>query len=101
MNRIDFTKFANGINFNIKFDALNFRDEAGRSALGSIFQVYFERGGMQAQVNMIEPQMLLEARDNPDLYPNLLIRVSGYSAYFNDLSHQMKDEIIARSYNAM
>ena len=44
---------------------------------------------------------LLEARDNQDLYPNLLVRISGYSAYFNDLSPQMKDEIITRSFNAL
>lgn len=100
MNRLDYTKFVNGINFNIKFDALSFGDAKGRKALGSIFKVYFERGGMQAQVNMIDPQMLLEAKANPDLYPNLLVRVSGYSAYFNDLSPQMKDEIITRSLNA-
>ncbi len=98
MNRLDFTRFANGINFNIKFDASTFRDEAGRNALGSIFQVYFNRGGMQAQVNMLNPEMLQAARDNPDLYPNLLVRISGYSAYFNDLSPRMKDEIISRSF---
>ena len=62
-------------------------------------KVYFQRGGMQAQVNMIDPKMLMDARNNPDLYPNLLIRVSGYSAYFNDLSPQMKNEIISRSFN--
>jgi formate C-acetyltransferase len=50
---------------------------------------------------MIDPRMLMDARNNPDLYPNLLIRVSGYSAYFNDLSPQMKDEIITRSVNAV
>ncbi|MCK4791027.1 MAG: hypothetical protein KAV87_45260, partial [Desulfobacteraceae bacterium] len=38
------------------------------------------------------------ARDNPDAYPNLLVRVSGYSAYFNDLTPEMKDEIIRRTY---
>jgi formate C-acetyltransferase len=41
--------------------------------------------------------VLIEARNNPSLYPNLLVRVSGYSAYFNDLSPAMKDEIIRRS----
>ena len=35
--------------------------------------------------------------NNPDLYPHLLVRVSGYSAYFNDLSLDMKEEIIQRS----
>lgn len=100
MNRLDYTKFANGINFNIKFDATSFRGESGRNALASIFDVYFKRGGMQVQANMLDPQMLVDAKNNPDRYPNLLIRVSGYSAYFNDLSPRMKDEIISRSLNA-
>ncbi|MFP4446757.1 MAG: pyruvate formate lyase family protein, partial [Desulfosudaceae bacterium] len=98
MNRIDFTRFANGINFNLKLEAATLGDEAGRNALSSIFQVYFQRGGMQAQVNVLDPDMLRAARDNPDLYPNLLVRISGYSAYFNDLSTRMKDEIISRSF---
>ncbi|MFZ5563224.1 MAG: pyruvate formate lyase family protein [Thermodesulfobacteriota bacterium] len=100
MNRLDFTRMANGINFNIKFNALNMTDDAGKNALGSIFRVYFNRGGMQVQANMLDPKMLMEARDNPSLHPHLLVRVSGYSAYFNDLSPEMKDEIIARSFIA-
>jgi len=52
---------------------------------------------MQVQVNIMDPKILLEARDNPELYPNLLVRVSGYSAYFNDLTPKMKDEIIRRT----
>jgi formate C-acetyltransferase len=101
MNRLDFTNIANGINFNIKFNALNMKDDAGRNALGSIFRVYFDRGGMQVQANTLDPKTLMEARENPSLHPHLLVRVSGYSAYFNDLSPQMKDEIIARSFNAV
>ena len=100
MNRLDFTRMANGINFNIKFNALNMKDDAGKNALGSIFRVYFDRGGMQVQANMLDPEMLMAARDNPSLHPHLLVRVSGYSAYFNDLSPEMKDEIIARSFVA-
>jgi formate C-acetyltransferase len=52
---------------------------------------------MQVQINVLDPSVLIEARNNPSLYPNLLVRVSGYSAYFNDLSPAMKDEIIRRS----
>ncbi|HPA70337.1 MAG TPA: pyruvate formate lyase family protein [Bacteroidales bacterium] len=100
MNRLDFTKFANGINFNMKFDASSYRDDAGQKALASLFDVYFKRGGMQVQANMLDSRILLDARNNPALYPNLLIRVSGYSAYFNDLSTELKDEIISRSLNA-
>ena len=100
MNKINYKNFANGINFNIKLDASSYECDDGKSALGSLYKVFFKRGGMQVQANMLDPKILIEARDNPELHPNLLIRVSGYSAYFNDLSPKMQDEVISRSSNA-
>lgn len=97
MNRFDFRKAKNGINFNMKFDPHTLRGNPGKKALWHLLKTYFKRGGMQVQVNVIDPKMLIEARDNPDLYPNLLVRVSGYSAYFNDLSPATKEEVIRRS----
>ncbi|BFM17838.1 formate C-acetyltransferase/glycerol dehydratase family glycyl radical enzyme [Maricurvus nonylphenolicus] len=100
MNKINYKNFANGINFNIKLDASSYECDDGKSALGSLYKVFFKRDGMQVQANMLDPKILIEARDNPELHPNLLIRVSGYSAYFNDLSPKMQDEVISRSSNA-
>jgi formate C-acetyltransferase len=97
VNRIDFTKIANGINFNLKFDRHMLRGKTGQAALTSLLKTHFKKGGMQAQVNVLDPAVLIEARDNPGRHPNLLVRVSGYSAYFNDLSPKMKEEIIQRS----
>lgn len=97
VNRIDFTEFANGVNFNLKMDAAHIKGEGGRQILQSLLKTYFRRGGMQAQLNVIDPSVLIEARDNPGAYPFLLVRVSGYSAYFNDLTPKMKDELIRRS----
>jgi len=99
MNRIDYTPIANGINFNLKLDALTLRGEKGHNVLATLLGVYFQRGGMQAQLNVIDPAMLREARENPELYPYLLVRVSGYSAYFSDLSPKVQDELIARTSN--
>jgi formate C-acetyltransferase len=100
-NRIDFTQIANGVNFNLKFDRRTLRGRTGLSAMASLIRTYFRRGGMQAQINVVDPSVLIEARDHPDRHPNLLVRVSGYSAYFNDLTPAMKDEIIRRSYLRM
>jgi formate C-acetyltransferase len=97
VNRLDFCRIANGVNFNLKFDPHTLRGDTGVMALGSLIKTYFRRGGMQVQVNVLDPAVLMKARDNPDLYPHLLVRVSGYSAYFNDLSPDMKVEIIQRS----
>jgi len=97
VNSIDFTQFANGINFNLQFDQVLLKGEKGASLLDALLKTYFERGGMQVQVNTFDPHLLVEARNDPHKYPHLLVRVSGYSAYFNDLAPAMKDEIISRT----
>jgi pyruvate formate-lyase/glycerol dehydratase family glycyl radical enzyme len=97
VNSIDFTQIANGVNFNLQFDQALLRGEKGASLLDALLKIYFERGGMQVQVNVFDPQILVEARNDPHKYPHLLVRVSGYSAYFNDLAPAMKDEIINRT----
>ena len=71
--------------------------QKGKQAMEALLKTYFRRGGMQVQLNILDPTTLLKARDNPDAYPNLLVRVSGYSAYFNDLTPEMKDELIERT----
>ena len=52
---------------------------------------------MQVQINAIDPAVLREAMEHPDRHPWLLVRVSGYSAYYNDLSPGMRREIVERS----
>jgi formate C-acetyltransferase len=101
INRVDFSRAANGANFNIKFDASMFQRKSGRAAIQALMQTYFKRGGMQAQINTLDPAVLEEARRHPERHPTLLVRVSGYSAYFNDLSPDMKDEIIERTNNCV
>jgi formate C-acetyltransferase len=90
-------KARNGINVNMMFDKAAISGEMGVHALMGLFQGYFARGGMQVQMNVVDPSVLIEARDNPHNHPWLLVRVSGYSAYFADLSPGMKQEIIERS----
>lgn len=58
---------------------------------------YFKGGGMQTQFIIQDRQTLIAARNHPERYRDLLVRVSGYTAYFCDLSRMMQDEIIARS----
>lgn len=58
---------------------------------------YFNAGGLHIQFNLMDYAMLLDAKAHPDNYPDLLVRVSGYSAYFRDLNDAMKTEIITRT----
>jgi formate C-acetyltransferase len=85
----------NGVNFNLKLDPWVAAD--GGELLEGLIDGGFAAGCMQMQVNVLSPAILLEARDHPGRYPGLLVRVSGYSAYFDDLSPEMKQEIIDRT----
>lgn len=65
--------------------------------LADTVEAYFRMGGLQIQFNIASYETLIDAKKHPGKYPGLLVRVSGYSAYFNDLSEAMKDEIITRT----
>jgi formate C-acetyltransferase len=95
--KLDLERLANGINLNIKFDADTVAGDAGRAVLGALLRGYFAQGGMQVQINVLDPEVLERAMADPDSHRNLLVRISGYSAYFVDLTPQMQREILERS----
>jgi len=69
----------------------------GRRALRKLIETYFSLGGMEIQFNVVSRATLLAAQSNPGDYRDLLVRVSGFSAYFADLDKLCQDEIIART----
>ncbi len=97
VNRIDFSRIANGVHLNVQFDGSTLAGQRGKKLLNDFLAAYFETGGMQIQTNVVDADILREAKRNPGAYPNLLVRVSGYSAYFHDLVPEMQDEIIERT----
>lgn len=60
-------------------------------------EAYFRAGGQQVQFNIMTYEMLRDAKKHPEKYPELMVRVSGYSAYFKDLNEMMQDELITRT----
>jgi pyruvate formate-lyase/glycerol dehydratase family glycyl radical enzyme len=60
-------------------------------------EAYFRTGGLQVQFNIIDQEMLKDVALHPQNYPPLMVRVSGYTAYFQDLNPQMQQEIITRA----
>ncbi len=64
---------------------------------GSIVQTYMGKGGQQIQFNIYDYETLEKAKATPEYEPDLLVRVSGYSAYFKSLNVAMQDELITRS----
>ena len=84
-----------GVAFNLKYPEVQGEEDLGRF-MGAI-DGYFQQGGLHIQFNLMSYECLIEAKAHPERYPDLLVRVSGYSAYFKDLNEAMKDEIITRT----
>jgi formate C-acetyltransferase len=73
--------------------------EQDQRKLSSLIRSYFKIGGHHIQFNIIDTATLRDAQQHPDDYRDLLVRVAGYSDYFNDMTRQLQEEIIARTEN--
>jgi pyruvate formate-lyase/glycerol dehydratase family glycyl radical enzyme len=94
---LDSSKWTNCHALNLKFDKNMIQGRAGRNALVSLFRDYFARGGMQVQVNVLDPEVLKAAKADPASHRGIVVRVAGYCAYFTDLQPDVQDEIIERT----
>ena len=68
-------------------------------ALRYLIETYFDDGGLEVQFNVVSKDTLIKAQQEPERYGNLVVRVSGYSAYFVKLDKELQDEIIMRTEN--
>ena len=85
--------------FSITPEALG-RDRGERvSNLTSILDGYFAKNAHHINVNVMNRELLLKAFENPEAYPNLTIRVSGYAVNFNKLSREQQREVISRTFH--
>lgn len=88
---------SNGLALNESLDPSFARGPRGATIVDALTRGYFDAGGMHVQYNVIDVEELIDAKLHPERHRGLVVRISGYSAYFNDLTPAMKDEIIARS----
>ncbi len=97
--KVDFASFApNGTTLTSTIDTGLFPGEAGTKNLAGLIRGFFNQGGMQFQPNLVDRELLLDAYNNPGKHKDLVVRIAGYCAYFDDLSDELKVEIINRSY---
>lgn len=97
VTRCDHTKFGNGMVLDLKFSPSFFHNPVHRANFRSMIDTYFDQGGMEIQMNVIDRETLTAAQKEPEKYKNLIVRVSGFSAYFVTLNRTLQDEIIART----
>jgi len=85
-----------GTLLNQKFTPSVLKQEGGIDNLVHLVRGYFELDGHHIQFNVIDKATLIEAQENPEEHENLIVRVAGYSDYFNNLDKALQDEIIQR-----
>jgi formate C-acetyltransferase len=86
-----------GTLLNQKFSPSFFKDESGITKLTQLIRSYFKLGGHHIQFNVVNAETLREAQRQPEKYSDLIVRVAGYSDYFNDLGESLQEEIIRRT----
>jgi formate C-acetyltransferase len=86
----------NGASHTISLPPSLVRDEEHLEKLAGFLRGYCRSGGSALQVNLVDAETLREAQRQPDEFRNLLVRVTGYNAYFVNLGREIQEEIIAR-----
>ena len=85
--------------FSIVPDALGKTDGERVDNLVSILGGYFAQNAHHINVNVLDREKLIEAMEDPEKYPNLTIRVSGYAVNFHKLSKEQQKEVISRTFH--
>jgi pyruvate-formate lyase len=86
-----------GTLLNQKFSPRFFEDEDSYHCLTSLIRSYFSLDGHHIQFNVVNAETLREAQKHPEMHRDLIVRVAGYSDYFNDLGEDLQNEIILRT----
>ncbi len=86
----------NGASHTVTFNPSITKDGEHREKFRAFLRGYMEQGGTALQINMLDPDMLREAQEQPKDYQHLLVRVTGYNAYFTSIGRELQDEVIAR-----
>jgi len=97
MSKPDYSLVSCGTVLNQKYTPDMLRDPKKRAALTAAIKVYFACGGQEVQINCVSREDLKDAMANPDKYRNLVVRVSGFSAYFVTLSREVQEDILHRT----
>lgn len=88
-------KYHGGSVQNIKFTPRMFRQD--KEKIKWMFETYFDAGGCQLMVTVVDHGVLEDAQKHPEKYPDLIVRVAGYSAVFVNLSKDIQDELLSRT----
>jgi pyruvate-formate lyase len=91
-----FNCLPNGASHTITFNPSIIRDPEHKDKFKAFLRGYCENGGSALQINMLDPEVLRDAQKHPQDYRHLLVRITGYNAYFTAVGKELQDEVIQR-----
>jgi pyruvate-formate lyase len=97
ISKLDYSLHPGGNVINMRFHSSALSGEEGLAALAALVRTCFDLGGIQLQFNTTGADVLREAMERPEDYSDLVVRVSGFSAYFTGLERAVQQDILART----
>lgn len=88
--------YGNTAPLQLEFDPLVADDEKGTEIVLNLIETHFKQGGTLININVLDGDKLMKAHENPELYPDLVVRVTGFTAYFASLSPQFRQLVVDR-----
>jgi len=82
---------------NMRFARTLFDEPESRQAIRDLIETYFDLGGLQIQLSVVDREVLEDAMVHPERHEDLIVRVGGFSAYFNSLTPALKQAILERT----
>lgn len=95
--KYDMRKIINGGPLTLEIHDSVLRNDIGIKKTAALVKKFIDLGGHQLQLNSLNRENLIDAQKNPEKYPNLIVRVWGWSGYFNELVREYQDHIIRRT----
>ena len=95
-SKIDYQRIYNGGPVTVELSDSVFRNAEGIQKVALLVRSFARMGGQQLQINSLSATTLLAAREHPEQFPNLIVRVWGWSGYFCELAPEYQDHIIQR-----
>ena len=94
--KVSGASLSDGSAFNVSFNPMMIEKDEQLDKFTAVVEGYLASGGRQVQFNPISRETLLDAQKHPENYPDMQVKVSGYSARFIDIQKSLQDDIIAR-----
>lgn len=92
----DHHELIGGVAVNLKFSKSSLGANSVET-MKALVKTYMQRGGFELQINVVDKDTLKKAKQNPEEYRDLIVRIGGYSDYFTKISPEMQDELILRT----